>query len=120
MDIETDNQEIKNEKIKSLIKTYEEYKNNYKKNLLKTKEEINKRLMELMKNIELLIDANQKYNDNIDKIIQIIIKNYKLNPDIDINKENVIKNIQINSYLYDFNSFKKEFDFSVLTKKNQI
>ena len=117
MDIETDNQEIKNEKIKSLIKTYEEYKNNYKKNLLKTKEEINKRLMELMKNIELLIDANQKYNDNIDKIIQIIIKNYKLNPDIDTNKENVIKNIQINSYLYDFNSFKKEFDFSVLTKK---
>ena len=111
-------QEIKNESIKKLIKNYSEYKNDFMKNLDKIKDEINKKLRELIDNIELMFASKKKFNENIDKIIKIIIKNYQLNPNDSTNLENIIKNIQINSYknFLNFDTIKFDKNISSLNK----
>ena len=121
MKIETENRDIKNEKIKLLIKNYEEYKKHFMKNLCKIKEEINNKLKEAIKSLESMIDSYKLYNDNIDKVIKIIIKNYEINPNDNNNKENIIKNIQINSYFFlqKFDCIKTDIDKNIsdLNKK---
>ena len=100
------NKKIKNHFINTLLIKYNEYKNNFMNNYQKIKNQINLLLNDLIKKTEMLIEQNKKDNEEIDKIIQLLIKNYELNPYNEINKLNIIQNISINPYIYF-----KEFDF---------
>ena len=100
------NKKIKNHFINTLLIKYNEYKNYFMNNYQKIKNQINLLLNELIKKTEMLIEQNKKDNEEIDKIIQMLIKNYELNPNNEINKLNIIQNISINPYIYF-----KEFDF---------
>ena len=53
---------------------------------------------------------NKEYNEEINKVIEILIKNYELNPGNNINKENIFKNIQNNPYQHFHEFDKREFD----------
>ena len=110
IDIEQ-NINIKNEYIKVLLQKYNEFKNFFMNNYQKIKNQMNVLLNDIIKKNEILIDKSKKDNEEIDKIIQMLIKNYELNPNNEINKQNVIKNICINPYMYF-----KEFDFSSFEK----
>ena len=110
MDIDI-NKKIENEKFKKLLDKYEEFKNHFMNNYQKIKEKINNLLNNILQQTEIVIEKNKKYNEEIDKIIQILIKNYELNPHNEINKENIMKNIHMNPYM----NF-KEFDFREFDK----
>ena len=113
MDIE-ENNNITINKYKEIIEKYKKYKDCFMNKLKELKNKIYNYLEDAIRNIETAIDLNKKYNEDIDKIVEILIKNYQLDPNNNINEKNIINNIQINP----FNSF-KQFDFGLFTKNIQ-
>ena len=73
MDIDI-NKKIENEKFKKLLDKYEEFKNHFMNNYQKIKEKINNLLNNILQQTEIVIEKNKKYNEEIDKIIQILIR----------------------------------------------
>ena len=111
LEIDEKRNKIKEEKINRIINNYQEYKNNYLNNLEKIKEGILEQIKSLEKRIVSMIDLNKNINENIDKIIQILIKNYRINQNYKINKENILNNIHMNS--------KNDFIFSCKRSLNK-
>ena len=108
--------EMKEKKINNIIKNYQEYKKAYLEDLIKMKEKIFSILKDLEKAIEFMIEQNRNINENIDKVIQIIIKNYRLEPNNKINKKNIINNI----HMYSKNNFHYSCEPSFIKSINNV
>ena len=89
--------ENSNDNINKLIQNYKDYKDKFMNNSRRIKEEALNIYKTAIQKIEQAFDVNQKINEKIDKIIQILINAYNSNSFELINKKNIILNLQLNT-----------------------
>ena len=89
--------ESSNSYIKSLIQSYQDYKEKFLNNGIRIKDQAVNIYKTAIEKIEKAFDINQKINEKIDKIIQILISAYNSNSVELINKKNIILNLQLNT-----------------------